>query len=178
MTARRSNLQRAFGRFLPLHLFEIRPACRSFGDAWFGRTQYPLPFEVVEQRQQVWCGNDLDLACPCRFCTLHCRADKPHLPPRSMERCKQYARGSGNPPIEAEFANDDIMRKRFGIDQTHGRQQRHRDRQVVMRSFLGQVSRREVDSDPFGRQRKPESRDGGAHALAAFCHRLVRQANH
>ena len=44
-----------------------------------------------------------------------------------------------------------------------------------MRSFLGQIRRRQIDHDSLRRQRQPHCRDCTAHALATFGDRLVGQ---
>jgi hypothetical protein len=45
-------------------------------------------------------------------------------------------------------------------------------------ALLGEVGRREVDGDALRRQGEAERAEGGAHAFAAFAHRLVGQADH
>lgn len=92
--------------------------------------------------------------------------------------CRQQHTGRGHDPrIEREFPDRDPVAKLLGIGHPHCREQRQCDRQIVMRSFLGQVRGREVDGDPFGRQREAHSRQRGAYAFLAFAHRLVRQAD-
>ena len=79
--------------------------------------------------------------------------------------------------IEREFAHRDPVAQLFGIGHAHRRQQRQRDRQVVMRPLLRQVGGGEVDRYPLGRQRQPHSRQRRAHAFLAFADRLVGQAD-
>ena len=47
-----------------------------------------------------------------------------------------------------------------------------------MAAFLQNVRRGQIYCDAFGRQRKPDGAQGGAHPFAAFGHGLVGQANH
>ena len=65
----------------------------------------------------------------------------------------------------------------LAVDRTHRREQAERDRQIVMRAFLGQIRGREIDRDPLRRQRQPDRGERGMDPLAALPHRLVRQAD-
>ena len=58
-----------------------------------------------------------------------------------------------------------------------GGEQAQRDRQVEVRTLLGQVGGRPVDSDPLGWQREADRGERRAHSLAAFGDCLVRQAD-
>jgi hypothetical protein len=95
-----------------------------------------------------------------------------------MQRSEQNAWRGGDTPVEREFPHRDILAGEFGIDDPHCREQRQRDRQVVMRALLGQVGGREVDGDPLRGKRQTQRGDCGANPLAAFAHRLVGQADH
>lgn len=85
----------------------------------------------------------------------------------------------GEPTIRPSSASSpgNAIGQLLAIDHAHRAEQRERDRQVVMRSVLGQVGRREVNRDPLGRQRKTHRGERGLYPLAALAHRLVRQAN-
>ncbi len=92
-----------------------------------------------------------------------------------MERGEQYPRRSGEPAIEREFPHRDEIAELFGIGHAHRGKQRQRDRQIVVRAFLGQIGGREVDRDPLGRQRQPHRGERGMDPLLAFLDRLVGQ---
>ena len=72
----------------------------------------------------------------------------------------------------ARQPRDRVLRHR-----AHDRQQAERDRQVEMAAFLGQIGGRKVDGDPLRRQGQAHGEQRGAHAFAAFRHRLVGQAD-
>ena len=177
MAARRRDLQRALGDFLPLHLLEVGAAHRRFDRAGLRRRQGGRALEMVEQAQEIGRGDHLHLPRPGSFGALRRGADQPHFLPARMERGEQDAGRGRGAPVQPQFAHDDIARQRFGIDHAHGAQQRQRDRQVEMRAFLWQVGGREIDGDALGRQRQADRGNGVAHALAAFGHRLVGKAD-
>ena len=54
---------------------------------------------------------------------------------------------------------------------------REHDRQIEMAAFLRQVGGREIDRDVLVGQAEPDGVQCVAHALAAFGHRLVGQAD-
>ena len=64
MSACRCNLQGPFGGFLSLDLRKVGPMFAVFGNARSGRRQQRLPFEMIEQAQQIGRGNDFDLPRP------------------------------------------------------------------------------------------------------------------
>ena len=94
-----------------------------------------------------------------------------------MDRGEQHAGRRGNSSVEAEFTDGDIMRQGLGVGRADRSQQPECDRQIVMRAFLGKIGRGQVDGDDLGRQRKADRGERGADTLAAFRHRLVRQAD-
>jgi hypothetical protein len=47
-----------------------------------------------------------------------------------------------------------------------------------MRSFLGQIGRRQIRDDALGRQRQADRTQGTAHPLAALRYRLVGETDH
>ena len=94
-----------------------------------------------------------------------------------MDRRQQHPGRGDDAPVERQFADRDMIAELLGIGHPHRRQQRERDRQVVVRAFLGQVGRGEVDGDPLGRQCEAERGQRRLHALAALVHRLVGQSD-
>lgn len=133
---------------------------------------------MIEQRHQIGRGYDLDRPGPRRLRPLCGRADQAEIALRRVQSRQQYARRRRDPPVQPELADYDMRRQRLGIDHAHRTQQRERDRQIVMRSFLGQIGRRQIRDDALGRQRQADRAQRAAHALAAFRHRLVGEPDH
>lgn len=175
--ARRGDLERALGRLLPLHLGEVRTPAGRIGLTRLRRRQRSAAAQMVEERDEVGCGDHLDRPRPGGLRPLPRRADQAELGGRGMEGGEQHPRRRRDPAIETEFADDDKAGDRLLVDHTHRAEQAERDRQIVMRALLGQIGGREVDRDPFGRERKADRGEGGAHPLAALRHRLVREAD-
>ena len=94
-----------------------------------------------------------------------------------MDRRQQHAGRADDPPIQRQFAHGHVIGRLFRVDHPHRRQQRQRDRQVIVRPFLGQVGGGKVDGDPLGRQRQSQRGQRRLHPLAAFAHCLVGQAD-
>ena len=94
-----------------------------------------------------------------------------------MDGGQQHAGRNGDPRIEAQLADRDIVRKGFGVGRSDRRKQAQRNRQIVMRAFLRQVGGRQVDGDDLGRKRKANRGQRGADSLAAFGDRLVGKAD-
>ncbi len=178
VAAGRRDLDRALGGLLALDLSQVGAVHGVIGKAGLGRRQQRLAAQMVEQCQQIGGGDHFDIAGPGRFPALRCGADQAQLPLRCVQRREQHARGSGDAAVQPQFADDNIVAERLGIEDAHRRQQSQRDRQIVMRAFLGQVGRREIDRDMLGRQRQAQRGDGAAHPLAALRHGLVGQADH
>ena len=126
-----------------------------------------------KQRQQVRRGDHFDVTRPGSLGTLSYRADQALVVRRCVQRREQHARRRRNPPIELELANDNIMGKRLGIRSTDGGEQAKGDRQVEMRTLLGQIRRREVHHDPLGRKRQADRSKRSVHALTTFGDRLA-----
>ena len=175
MPARRRNLQRALGDFLPLHLPQIGTVHTRLHYARLRRRQRRDALEMVEQRKQSRRADHLDRSRPRRFRPLRRGADQSQPLFGCVQRRQQHPRRSGNTPVQPQLAHHHIGRQRLGIDHPHRAQQPQRDRQVVMRSLLGQVGRRQVHRDPLRRQRQPDRGQRRAHPLPAFGHCLVRQ---
>ena len=113
--ARSGNLERALGNLLPFDLRQVGTAVRRLRFGEHGDGAQVGPLEVREQRQQVGRRNHVELSCPARFTALHRGADQTLVLRRRMNRREQHARRSGDPPVEAELADGDIMRKSLGV---------------------------------------------------------------
>ena len=175
--ARRRDLQGALGGFLSLHLLEIGEGRGLFHQPTIRLGKLGRTFEMVEQADEVGCGKDGHIACPFCLRPLRCGTDEALLRLACMERCQQDAGRRRDAPIEGQFAHHDPVLQLLGIGDPHRREHGERHGQVVMRAFLGQVGRREIDRDPFWRQREAHRCKRRAHALLAFADRLVGQAH-
>ena len=174
MSASGSNFQCPLGGFLSLYVLEVRPIFGFGSGAGFGRRQYRLTLEMVEQRQQVSRSQHFHISGPGRFRPLQGRADQAEIVGRRMERGEQHPGGSGQASVQRQFAHHDIACQRLGIDNAHGTKQCQCDRQVIVRTGLRQVGGRQIHRDTLGRQRKPHRRDRRAYPLPALRDRLVR----
>ncbi len=171
------NFEGALGGFLAFDLREVGALGGRLGLARFGNAQHRGALEVIEQADQVRRGEDRDATRPARFGALRCRADQALVDTGGVDRGEQHAGGGDHPAIQRQLAHRDEIGQLFGIGHAHRGEQGQRDRQVVMRAFLGQVCRRKVDGDALGRKRQAHCRERGDHPFAAFVHRLVRQAD-
>lgn len=177
MAARRGDLERALSDFLALDLRKVGPGVGDLGFRRGRRRQQGGAFEVSEQRQQVGRGEDLELSRPARLAALHRRADQPLVFARGMKRGEQHPGRGGDSPVEAQLPDRDIMRQRFRVGRSDRGQQAQGDRQVEMRSLLGQIGRGQVDGDPLGRERQADRGKRSADPFAAFRDRLVGKAD-
>jgi hypothetical protein len=140
------------------------------------RGQALRALEVVEQADQVGRGDDVDPARPFRLEPWLAGQISPSRAAR-VQRRQQHAGRADHPPVERELADRDVIGDLLAIDHAHCREQRQRDRQVVVAAFLGQIGGREVDRDPLGREREAERRQRRPDPLAAFADRLVGKAD-
>ncbi len=133
---------------------------------------------MVGERDQAARRENIDAGSgPGGFRAAIGRADKPLAERIGADRGRQRAGDRGKRAIEIELAEHDITRQRIRRDRTERRHQAERDRKVEMRSFLGQIGGSEIDGDLFRRHGEPGGMQCRLHPLAAFRHRLVRQAD-
>ena len=97
---------------------------------------------MVEKGQQVRGGDHLNCSSPSRLRPLFRRANQSELILGRMESRQQNAGRRCHASIETQFPDKEIGGHRFWIDDSHGTEQRHSDRQVIMRPFLWQIRRR------------------------------------
>jgi hypothetical protein len=91
---------------------------------------------------------------------------------------QQHAGRRRDARIKAKLADDEVAGQGLTVDRAHRGEQAERDRQIVMRAFLGQICGREIDRDALRRQRQADRGERGVNPLAAFVDRLVRQSDH
>ncbi len=185
------HFEHSLGAFLALDLGQVGVVGAVLGHQRLRHGQGLLAAQMVDQRQQRGRGDDrrpVDVAilvmrggveaCPRGLAAAHRGAD--HAQPRRLggDRRRQHARHAAERAVERQLAQHHEARDAVARDHAHGGQQAHRDGQVVVTALLGEVGWREVDRDALRRQGKPQRAEGGAHALAAFAHRLVGQPDH
>ena len=97
-----------------------------------------------------------------------------------MSRGKQHALDGLELPRETQLAIELEPRKCcVGEISLRGRQQdAERDRQIVAATFLGEIGRRQIDSDATGREFEARIRQRCTHAVLALLHRGLWQADY
>ena len=133
---------------------------------------------MPQQADQIARGEHRNAAGPACLWPLFGGTDQASARLAGVQRGDQHAGAGDHPAIQREFPHRDPVAQLFGIGHPHRRQQRQRNRQIVMRSVLGQIGGREVDRDPLRRQGQTHRRQRRLHPFAAFAHRLVGQADH
>ena len=177
VSACRGDLERALGGLLPLDLFEII-APRRLGHAAARRLgEDEAALEVPQEAHQIARGEHRHAAGPACLGALLGRADQACALRAGVERGDQHPGARDHPSVERQLADRDPVAQLLGIGHAHGGQQSQRDRQVVMRSVLGQIGGGEVDGDALGREREAHRGQRRLHPLAALAHRLVGQAD-
>ena len=80
---------------------------------------------------------------------------------------------------QSQFASQLVFGQFFGRngDLAGGGEDAHGNRQIETAGFFGQIRRGEIDGDFFGGEVEAALDDGGAHAVAAFFHFGVGQAD-
>ena len=170
------DLERALGVLLALDVPEVGEAVVDRRDRRLRPRHHLRALEVVRELDQRARRQDLDLARgPVRLRAARRRADQPLPAPVRRHRGRQHAGDRGDRAVERELAEHGEAGERVGRDRPDRRHDAERDRQVVMRAFLGQVGRGEVDGDALCRQREPGGDERRAHPLARFGDRLVGQ---
>jgi len=189
VAARRRHFEHALGALLALDLGKVGIARAILGDQRLRRAELLLAAQVVDQGEQRRRGDDRRPltsiggicgveAAPRGLAAAYRGAD--HAAPcRAGGDCRrQHAGNAAERAVERQLAQHDVARDGFARHHAHGREKAEGDRQVVVAALLGEVGRREVDGDALRRQGKAEGAESSAHALAAFAHRLVCQADH
>lgn len=96
---------------------------------------------MIEQADEIGCSRHRNSAVPFSFRTLHGGADQPRFSLAGVQRSEQLSGRSDDPAVEGEFVHSDLVNQLLDIGHSHRREQRQRDRQIVMRTVLGQAGR-------------------------------------
>ena len=178
MTARRRDLQRPLGHLLTLHVLEVGEVRGRGADARLGARQDLRALEVVGDLDEAARRENGHVAGrPGRFRPALARADDALAESVGADRRRQRAGHGRDRAVQPELPDDHELANLVGRHLAHRRHQAQRDRQVVVTALLRQVRRRQIDGDALRRRRKAGRDQCAAHALPAFRHRLVRQAD-
>jgi hypothetical protein len=112
---------------------------RFFNLAQLRFGQFLLAAQVRQQADEVRRRTDPYAAGPARLRSLRGRADQAQFGLAGMERGQQYPRRGDDAAVERQFVHWQPLAQFLGIDDAHCAQQRQRDRQVIVRTFIGQV---------------------------------------
>ena len=175
VSACRSDFQRALCSFLPFDLLEIATGRFAFDHAGFRIGQTLSSLQMIEQTGEIGGRAHRDFARPACFRPLSPGADKSDLLLACMDGREQDARRGYDSRVERQFPYRDPVAQLFRIRDPHRGKQGQCDGKIIMRSFLRQIGRRQIDGDSLGRQGKPHARQRGANAFLAFADGLVRQ---
>mgnify|MGYP001427364283 CR=1 FL=1 len=137
-----------------------------------------LPGEVVGKGDKTVGRDDVDVVSrPGRFRAGRCRADNAEAACIGRHGGGQDAAHMGQPPIETELAKGNIAVQRVLRNGAKRPHQRQSDGQIVVASFLGQISRRQIDGNALGRQAQTRRHQRRTNPFPALPHGLVGQAN-
>src|SRR5438067_13587468 len=103
MTARRSNFERALGALLAFDVLEVQPGGSRRRELRLGRRQELRALEMIDDREKVRGGDDLDLAGPGGFATASSGADEPALARRCGQGREQYAGDARKRGVESHL---------------------------------------------------------------------------
>ncbi len=178
MPAGRGDLERALGALLALDVLEIEQAAFDLAHLRLRARQHLRAAEMIGELDQRRRRDDLHLrARPGRLRAAGGGTDQAVAARIGADRRRQHAGHRRERAVEPELAEHGEARERIRRQRADRRHQAERDRQVVVAAFLRQVGGREIDGDAARRQRQAGCDQGGAHPLARFRHRLVRQAD-
>ncbi len=153
MAARRRDLERPFGAFLPANVTQIRQRARHGGDRRLGPAQHLGSLEMVGQLDEVARGDDVDIRRgPGGFRAAGRRTDQALSAIMRRHRRRQHPGYRGERAVEGEFTEHGEAVERIGRDGADRGHDAQRDRQVEMAALLGHVRRREIDGDALARQ--------------------------
>ena len=171
------DLDRPLGRLLALDVGHVGVSGGLVRKLGLRLGENLAALEVVDQGQQVWRRQHLDLAGPGRLRPLDAGADQAPGAGIGVNGRRQHPGDPGQAAVEAQFSE-----RRIGADfvhrqHVHGRQQADGDRKVEVGAFLQHIGGRQIDGDALVGQRQAHGVKGAAHPLAAFADRLVGQAD-
>ena len=176
MPARRRDFERPLGRFLTLHIAQIRPGAAIDQLAGRRAPEHLDALEVIDELDQGARGENGEIAArPGRFRPARFRADQAETGFIGRHRSRQHARRGRDGSVQAELAEREMFGGAVRRDDIHRGEQADGDRQVEMRALLGPVGRGEIDDQPLLGKRQAEGGEGAADPLPAFRDRLVRQ---
>src|SRR5437764_12803485 len=124
MTARRGNFERAFGALLAFDVLEVEPGGARRRELRLGRRQDLRALEMIDDREKVRGGDDLDLAGPGGFATASSGADEPALARRCGQCREQYAGDARQRTVEGDLPQRGVPGKLVFGQNVHRGEQR------------------------------------------------------
>ena len=178
MAARRRDLQRPLGAFLPLHVAEVGQVGAVRPHGGLGARHQLRALEVVGELDQRPRRQHVQVAArPGGLRAAGRGADQPVAGRIGRHRGRQHARHGRDGAVERQLPQHREAAERVRRDRPDGRHDAERDGQVVVAALLREVGGSEVDGDPLRRQRQARRRQGRAHPLARFRDGLVAEAD-
>src|SRR5580704_11250236 len=139
--------------------------------------RFAVSFHVIDERDQRWRRDDFDTSCPGCFRAARCRTDQSATRFGCGKRGRQHPGNRCDLSVERHFAERSVARDFRRRQHTHRSQQSKRDGKVEVAALFRQIRRRQIDCEALIRERKADGRKCRAHALAAFGHSLVAEAD-
>jgi hypothetical protein len=176
VAARGRHLENALGAFLALDVAQVGERYGIAIDIGLGPRQRLQALEVIDERQQVRGGQDVDvLAGPGGFRAARGRTDQPLADGVGADGGRKRPGHGADRAVERQLADGGEAGDGVGRDRLHRDHHGEQDRQVELAALLGQVGRRQVHGDVLEGHAEPDSVQGVADALAAFRDGLVGQ---
>ena len=173
------DFERSLGAFLALDVAKVGQASRARGHGRFGPGHHLASLEMIGQLNQRTRGQHVHIAAgPGCLGSRRRWADQAKSSRIRRHRGGQDAVHRRDRAVESELTKNAVPGERIGWDRADGGHHREGDGKVVMRAFLRQVRRSEVDGDALCRKRQSRCDQRGAHALARFRYGFVRQPHH
>lgn len=178
MATRGRDLERAFRCFLAFDVLEVGKPLAVFGNTRLRARQDLRAFHVIEDLDDGLGRQYVDvIAGPGGLRATGPGTNEAKVAGIGGNGGRQCAGDCPQGAIEPHLANHQIAVEKVLGQHTQGRQHCKRDRQVIVAAFLGQIGGREIDGQPFPRQREAHGKECRSHPLAALHHRLVGEAH-
>ena len=174
--ARGSDLQGTLGGFLPLDVSEVRQGVARRAQFWCRPRQDLGALEMIGKLDQGHGRKNIHcLIGPGGFGATCCRADQPLAQAVGAHGSRQDAGNRRELAVEAQLAQHNVALHHVGRDGAYCGHDTKGNRQIVVRALLGQICRRQIDGNAFGRKGEAGCMKCCTDPLATFRNRLVWQ---
>ncbi len=177
MAARRRNLQRPFCGLLPLDILQLQEKLFVDNLSMFWWCQNLISLEMIDQGKQAGRRQHLQIARPSRFGARCRRADNVFVFSHRGDSGRQDPAYRIAAAIQRQFPQHIIFLQLIRWQDVHGCQDTQRNRKIIMRAFLRQIRRGEVDGNTFGRQADAKGGERRAHPLLTLRDGFIRKAD-